>query len=81
MPDTYALGLIKAAAILEDGRIPAFVAEKYSSYNTGIGKKIREGAATLEECAAHATGLTNPETSGSGKQERLEAIFNSILFG
>jgi len=78
--DTYALGLIKAAAILEDGRIPAFVAERYSSYREGIGQRIREGSATLEECAAHATGLTGPDTMGSGRQERLESIFNTILF-
>ena len=54
--------------------------ERYASYNTGIGKKIRDGVATLEECAAHAAALKKPELPGSGRQEYLEGIVNNILF-
>ena len=79
--DTFALGLIKAAALIEDGRIDAFVKERYASYETGIGAKIKNGAATLEECAAHAAALKAPADPGSGRQEYLEGIVNNILFG
>ena len=79
--DTFALGLIKAAAILEDGRIDAFVKERYTSYAEGIGEKITSGKATLSECAAHAEALKKPELPGSGRQEYLESIVNGILFG
>ena len=78
--DSVALGLIKAAEIIEDGRIDNFVQERYASYNSGIGQKIREGTATLEECAAHAAELKKPADPGSGRQEYLEGIVNNILF-
>ncbi len=78
--DSFALGLIKAAEIIEDGRIDSFVKDRYASYNSGIGLKIREGSATLEECAAHAAALKKPEDPGSGRQEYLEGIVNNILF-
>ena len=78
--DAFALGLIKAAKIIEDGRIDAFIADRYSSYNTGIGAKIRSGETTLEELAAYAENMGAPELPGSGRQEYLESIVNNILF-
>jgi xylose isomerase len=80
--DTYALGLIKAAEIVTDGRIDAFVKDRYQSYAvTDIGRKIRAGQATLAECAAIASQHGAPALPGSGKQEYLEAVMNQILFG
>lgn len=79
--DTFALGLLKAAAIVEDGRVDEFVKERYASYTSGIGARIADGKATLEECAAKALELKSPELPGSGRQEYLESIVNSILFG
>ncbi len=79
--DTFALGLIKAAALIEDGRIDAFVKERYASYETGIGAKIRSGEATLEELAARAAELKKPEMPSSGRQEYLQSIVNQVLFG
>ncbi len=78
--DTFALGLIKAAEIIEDGRIDGFVKEKYSSFESGIGAKIVAGETNLEELAAYASELKGIDTPISGKQERLEGIVNSILF-
>jgi xylose isomerase len=78
--DSYALGLIKAAKIIEDGRIDEFVKERYASYCTGIGAKIRADETTLEELAAYADKLGAPALPGSGRQEYLESIVNNILF-
>lgn len=78
--DTFALGLIKAAELIEDGRIENFVKERYASYNEGIGKKIRDKAATLEECAAHALEMKKPALPGSGRQEYLEGVLNNVMF-
>lgn len=79
--DSFALGLLKAAKLIEDGRIDEFVKERYASYaNTDIGKKIRSGNATLTECAAIAEKNGAPELPGSGKQEYLESVLNNILF-
>ena len=79
--DTFALGLIKAAAIIEDGRIDSFIVDKYSSFTTGIGAKIVAGVTSLEELAAYAAELKVTDIPMSGKQERLEGIVNSVLFG
>ena len=78
--DAFALGLLKAAAIIEDGRIDRFAEERYASYKTGIGAKIRNGETTLAELAAYADELGKPELPGSGRQEYLESIVNSLLF-
>ena len=78
--DAFALGLIKAARLIEDGRIDAFIAERYASYNTGIGAKIRSGETSLAELAAYAENLGAPELPGSGRQEYLESIVNQVLY-
>ncbi len=78
--DTFALGLIKAAELIEDGRIDNFVKEKYASFNDGIGKKIRDKKVTLQECADYALKLKKPELPGSGRQEYLEAVLNNVMF-
>ncbi len=79
--DTFALGLINAAKIIEDGRLEKFVKERYASFNSGIGKKIREKKTTLEELSALAEQMGAPELPASGKQEYLESIVNQVLFG
>lgn len=78
--DSFALGLIKAAAIIEDGRVDNFIRERYSSFESGIGAKIRAGETNLAELAEYAAKLSAPAMPGSGKQEYLESIVNSILF-
>ncbi len=79
--DTFAQGLIKAAELIEDGRIDSFVEEKYASFRTGIGAKIRSRETTLEELAAHAAELGAPEAPAPGRQEYLQSIVNQVLFG
>ena len=79
--DTFALGLIKAAELIEDGRLDAFVKERYKSFSSGIGAKIRSGETSLKELSDYAEKLGKPELPGSGRQEQLESIVNQILFG
>lgn len=78
--DTFALGLIKAAEIIEDGHIDGFIKERYAGYEIGIGAKIREGGVTLLELSDYALGMGAPLLPGSGRQEYLESIVNCILF-
>ena len=78
--DSFALGLIKAQAIIDDGRIDEFKKERYSSYESGIGKRIVEGKETLESLAEYAEDLTDVKAQ-SGRQEYLENVLNDILFG
>lgn len=79
--DTFAIGLIKAAELIEDGRIDRFVSEKYKSFGDGIGKRIIENEVTLEELSDYALEKKNTDSVMSGNQEGLQSILNSILFG
>ena len=79
--DSFALGLKIAYKIIEDGRIDAFVKERYSSYNSGIGLDIVSGKATLESLSEYALKLNVVEEKKSGAQEYLESIINQIMFG
>ncbi|MBE6841732.1 MAG: xylose isomerase [Ruminococcus sp.] len=79
--DTFALGYKAACKIIEDGRIDAFVAERYSSWNSGIGADIINGKAdlaTLEKYALEKGDVV--DSLQSGRQEKLEAIVNNVLF-
>ena len=78
--DAFALGLRMADKIIKDGTIDKFVADRYASYNDGIGKKIVDGTATMAELEQYALGLGDVTTNTSGRQEYLENVVNSIMF-
>ena len=66
--------------LIEDGRIDKYVKEKYSSWNSELGERIRDNKTSLEELTNYATQLKEAEFPGSGRQEYLEGIVNNILF-
>jgi xylose isomerase len=76
--DAFARGLKAAAAIREDGRLAGFVANRYASWNSGIGAKIENKSVTLEEVSAHALAAPEP-VLGSGRQEMLKNIVNEFI--
>ncbi|MBU6300460.1 MAG: xylose isomerase [Verrucomicrobia bacterium] len=76
--DAFARGLKTAHAIIGDGRIDAFVKERYQSFDAGIGARIEAGNATLEDCEAHILATGEPSTR-SGRQEMLENIINEFI--
>ena len=79
--DAFALGLRAADKLIRDGRLDAFVRDRYASYESGIGKKIVDGSATMEELEAYALNMGDVTTNISGKQEYLENLLNGVLFG
>ncbi|MBR6223942.1 MAG: xylose isomerase [Lachnospiraceae bacterium] len=79
--DSFAYGLLKAAEMIEDGRIDAFIDEKYKTWEGELGVKIREGKATLSELAERASELKSVANPISGRQEYLEGVFNNVLLG
>ena len=48
---------------------------------TGIGAKIRDHSATIEDLAAHALETKVCPDPGSGDEEELQEILNQIMFG
>lgn len=80
--DTWALGLINAAKLIEDGTLDKFKENKYSTFKTTeIGKKILSDKTSLEELAAYAEKLGAPELPSGGNQEYLQHVINNVLFG
>jgi xylose isomerase len=78
--DAFALGLRIADKMITDGRIDKFVADRYASYESGIGKKIVDGTATMEELEKYALAMGDVTTNISGRQEYLESIMNTLMF-
>ena len=75
--DTFAKGLRAAAAIKTDGRLDAWVKERYASFDSGLGAKVEAGKASFAECEKyiHEKGEA---TRISGKQEKYEQLINSF---
>ncbi|MGL4944645.1 MAG: xylose isomerase, partial [Fusobacteriaceae bacterium] len=78
--DTFAKGLKIAAKLVEDGVFENFKAERYSSYNEGIGKKIIDKEVGFEELSAYAFE-NGVKSNHSGRQEMLENILNRYIYG
>ncbi len=77
--DSFAYGLLKAAEMIEDGRLEKNIEERYASFDSDLGKKVRKGETTLEELAARAAEMKAPAVPASGKQEYLEGVLNNII--
>lgn len=78
--DAFALGLLNAAKIIEDGRLEENIKQRYSSFHEGIGKTILDGTADLCSLAEHAQKLGHIDHVESGSQEKLQSVVNQILF-
>ncbi len=74
--DTIALALVKAAAIIEDGRVDAFRAERYAGWRGELGQAIHKGDATLASIADLAAERDLQPQPRSGRQEWLENMMN-----
>ena len=77
--DTFARGLKIAASIRRDGRLADFVKQRYSTFDSGIGKLIEKRKIGFKELEAHALKLGEVKGLESGRQELLEAIFNDHI--
>mgnify|MGYP000800975476 FL=1 len=78
--DTFALGLIKAAEIIESKTVDGFIEKKYASFNSELGQKIRSGEATLSQLSELACEKKFCGTPCSGRQEKIQGEINRILF-
>jgi xylose isomerase len=77
--DAYALAFKIARRILSEGRFAEFVAERYSSFDSGFGRDIERrkiGFAGLEKLILTKLGEPTPR---SGRQEYLENLLNTYL--
>ena len=71
--DAMARALENAARLLEESPYKKMFAERYASFDSGLGKKFEEGKMTLEEAYEYGKTVGEPKLT-SGKQELYEAI-------
>ena len=71
--DAMARALESAAKLLEESPYKKMKAERYASFDSGLGKKFEEGKMTLEEAYEYGKKVNEPKQT-SGKQELYEAI-------
>ena len=71
--DACARALLNAVDIIENSPIPQMVKERYSSFDSGIGKDFEDGKLTLEQVYEYGKQVEEPKQS-SGKQELYETI-------
>ncbi|WP_395735672.1 xylose isomerase [Prosthecobacter sp.] len=76
--DAFARGLKIAHSMIEDGRIDAFIKQRYSTFDSGIGAKIEKGEVGFAELEAHVLANGEP-LLGSGRQEMMENLVNDYL--
>ena len=74
--DTVAHGLIKAAAIIEDGKLDAFRAERYVGWQGELGQTIHAKGTTLATIADLAAARDVAPQPRSGRQEWCENLIN-----
>ena len=79
--DTFALGLIKAAEIIENQIIDGVIKEKYASFDSELGHKIRSGNISLTQLSKIACDKKTCMTPCSGNQEKIQSEINQVLFG
>ena len=76
--DAFARGLEIAWAIIEDGRLDAFVESRYKEWDSAFGKKVIKGVKTLNDLEDHVLRHGEPSRA-SGRQEFLENLINEFV--
>ena len=76
--DSFARGLKIADRIIEDGVLNDFIARRYKSFRTGIGRKIMTGETDFSELETYIHENGEPELV-SGREEMLENIINGYI--
>ncbi|MCW5941441.1 MAG: xylose isomerase [Fimbriimonadaceae bacterium] len=76
--DAFARGLEIAHRIMEDGRLDAFVTDRYAGWSGPFGSDVMSGKATLDDCDAYVRANGEP-LRRSGRQEYLENLINEYV--
>jgi xylose isomerase len=79
--DAFALGFKLARRIIAEGELENFLAERYSSYDTGFGRDIEAGKVGFRELEKLVLTKLGEPVARSGRQEYLENLLNRYLTG
>ncbi|GGI13744.1 xylose isomerase [Galliscardovia ingluviei] len=76
--DSFAAGLLVAAKMHEDKFIENLQAERYASYDSGIGASIENGTATLASLEEYSLDKPQSELIAATKSDHLESVKATI---
>ncbi len=76
--DSFAAGLLAAAKLHEDKVIENLQAERYSSYDSGIGSTIEDGTASLSSLEEYALDIPQSQLIAATKSDHLESVKATI---
>jgi xylose isomerase len=77
--DAFARGLKVAHAIRQDGRLAAFVKDRYSSWDSDLGRKVESGRSSFADLEQYALAKGDVSDNVSGRQEMLENLINEFI--
>ncbi len=77
--DTLARSLLVAAALVENGRLAAEIADRYRGWSSDLGRTIESGM-TLSDLATRVEVDGIDPSPVSGRQEQLENIVNRAIW-
>jgi xylose isomerase len=77
--DAFARGLKIAAAIRADGALDKLVAERYGSWDTGVGAEIEAGKASFASLEKYMLEKGEASPNRSGRQELVENLINTYI--
>lgn len=76
--DALAAGLLVAARMHEDRFIEQLQEERYRSYESGIGRTIEDGTATLASLEEYSIDRPQSELIAATKSDHLESVKATI---
>ena len=74
--DTLARSLLRAAQIIEDGRLEDFRTQRYAGWSNILGKSFHAPDASLTSIAQHAIESNHEPERRSGRQEWCENLLS-----
>jgi xylose isomerase len=77
--DCFAKGLVIANEIIEKGEIAGMVAERYNSWDAGVGADIEAGKHSLKSLEAYMLDKGEVDPTKSGRQELYENVVNKYV--
>lgn len=77
--DAFARGLKIAAAIRRDGTLRKILAERYASWESGIGAEIEAGKHSFESLEKYMLKKGDAAPNASGRQEMIENLINEYI--
>ena len=77
--DAFARGFKIARAIIADGRLAAFVKERYRSWDCELGRRVEAGKAGFGDLESYILPKGDAAKNSSGRQEMLENLINEFI--